>query len=427
MTESDLLQRLLQRLFSEVDPPSMKPNVPKRVMMRRAALLMSFAAGSLALVVGAVAVVGALRSDTRVPPASTATGFVYISDAKSLENPEIIVVDGRDRNVIARWPTGFDASFTMSPRGQLVVASLEGTADERSNTIAVLDPRTGEVEADAILDRPRGPQRILSTGFRCCSAMDISRDGRWLYYLQRTQGDAGVGESFLGTFNLDSMRALPRSVPIPGCVGFEPILPLADSLEVAVACTPANEIRFLRILRSGDVKDEVRLSIPRTPDERTDAQGNDLDLGTLAWAVSSPDATKIYAVTQNGHVYVVDTNSREIVDEVQLALPDQLSVSQGKVIVSPDGQRLFLGVSPIDDYDPVAASRIWEVSISDWQVEDRLSLDEPFYNWDINPSSDTLYFSNFSEGSLGLVNLNPLSLTGVLKNIGGSPQLLETR
>jgi hypothetical protein len=157
------------------------------------------------------------------------------------------------------------------------------------------------------------------------------------------------------------------------------LLPLNEPRRLAVVDEGTQNVHLLHIGPSGRLEDRISYLFPAVPDGRTDSFGNDHVLGGARWAVIAPDLTRIWIVTGNGHVFEVDPSSGAIAEVANLGLSPEDHVPYGKVSLSPDGNRMLVGLQNVSVLDGRAstADRIMVVDTATWTTSS--TIEKPGY------------------------------------------------
>ena len=75
----------------------------------------------------------------------------------------------------------------------------------------------------------------------------------------------------------------------------------------------------------------LRLALPNVEDSTEDSFGNDERLGGVSSGALSLDGDLIYAVTSNGHVFIVDAASNELVERRRIPISSDEVVADVEV------------------------------------------------------------------------------------------------
>jgi hypothetical protein len=165
----------------------------------------------------------------------------------------------------------------------------------------------------------------------------VTADGGFAYVL---------GNSSISTYDATRRELLPEVARVPNC-GPASLMPLAGTRRLAVLCVASQEVHLLQIGASGEPEERVSVPFPVVPDDRGDSFGNPFRLGNAHWAVITPDRTKFWIVTGNGHVFEVNSQSGVIAEVADLGLSPQDWVPYSDVSLSADGGTMLVGLQDI--------------------------------------------------------------------------------
>jgi hypothetical protein len=172
----------------------------------------------------------------------------------------------------------------------------------------------------------------------------------------------------------------------------------------------------------GGIAREARLAFPDVEDSRRDSFGYDPRLGGIAGGVTSDDGKKLYAVTTNGRVFVVDVESETLSDLINLDLPQDRIVSVGPELAD---ERLYLGLGRFDSDDVGRADRLLVVSLRDWEIVDNIASPHPFVDFALGPGENVISAIDQQTRSLVLFDRASLEEEGVYRGLGGTPGSIE--
>ncbi|MGH2722844.1 MAG: hypothetical protein ACRDI0_01020 [Actinomycetota bacterium] len=192
----------------------------------------------------------------------------------------------------------------------------------------------------------------------------VAPDGDFAY----VQGPASIG-----TYDVEMRRTLPDTAPLDANCGPASIMPLAQTRRVAAVCVGSQSVSIMQITSSGALGSEISYPFPVVADGRTDSFGNELALGSAHWAVTSEDATRLWLVTGNGHVFEVDTTDGDIVESADLRLGSEDFVPYGQVRLSDDGGSLLVGLQKVSAMirgESVISDRILVVDTGSWAASE---------------------------------------------------------
>jgi hypothetical protein len=426
------LKDVLRRRADDVTPPPFSGRQLRRLRLRQAGLILFVSMVMGIGAVGSVIAVRAVRSaddpELAFPQASgplARSVYAAVPGSEPYESTIHMVRAGPGGpQTIRTFSAGGAPTLALAPDGtRLYVASGHGRGERHTEELVALDVTTGKAEMTAEL-RPQDELYRLGGGpIPCCSTMELSPDGRWLFLLWVTPGSEGERTFYVATFDTVEGAMLPDMMPLEGCEpGIQTLIPLAGIRAVAVVCEASSDIRFLEASDSGGLKASTRLGLPVQADTRTDSFGNPLQLGNLAWATRSGDASLLYAVTLNGRVFVVDLMDRSVVAEHSIDLGPDSHVGYGKVDVSSNGEAMYLGLGPMSDgFDLTSATQVLEVDTSTWEPVRAIDVPGRFLSMVVTGGDDELY----ALGGNGLTRLDiKKGEASPVSAVGSNPELV---
>ncbi|MGH2656858.1 MAG: hypothetical protein ACRDIZ_09235 [Actinomycetota bacterium] len=314
-----------------------------------------------------------------------------------------------------------DMALTADGSRLYVLSSDRRLGDE----LVAFDVATGDVDMTDRLQPVRRVVRVSGWPIPCCPTMEVSPDGRWLFLLWVTPGDAGERTFYVATFDTVEGALLPEMMPLEDCEpGIQALVPLPGPRRLAVVCGKGADVRFLEASETGSVAASARLELPEVRDVRELPFGP-LDFADPAWAVPSSDRRVLYVVRLNGHVSVVDLERRDLVGEHRIDLGPDRHVGYGQVHLSGTGESMFLGLGPMSDgHDVSTATQVMEVDTSTWVELRTVAAQTRFLSFAVTPGADGVYVASTPKG-LFLVDM----ATGrVVEVPGAGPrhEMLET-
>jgi hypothetical protein len=250
--------------------------------------------------------------------------------------------------------------------------------------------------------------------------MTVSPDGRTLYFAQVGNGSEGDRRFSIGTFDTVRGAVLPETAEVAQC-GDSEVFALSTR-EVAVLCTATNDLRIVGISDDGSAASVRTVEIENVPDERTDSNGNFLDLGALAGGALSPDARTFYAVNQNGTVFVIDLARAEVTSSHQLDLRAGRVVDYGRVALLAAGTRLALGTGRFDDYE-FNSDEVLVVDTSNWDQHTPIPTSRDFWSMETGPGGEQVWALGKDSSTIMIVDPSSGEESRVVKGIGESPEL----
>jgi hypothetical protein len=431
----------LEHRAREVSPPPITPTLVSRVHRGQASVLFALLAAVGVMAFALIAGIGALNSpplsgEDSLPRSADVSSSVapsgrrvFVIDSRQGRGPAQILAlanDGAQGGVVATYAAGFDPAIAVSPEGAtLYVASFLPSGGGFRDTLSIIDTEAGQVRQRLPLRREDGSRgRVSTTGISFSPRMAISRDGRWLHFLETDSGSPP--NLFIGTVDVATGRLLPDSAALEGCYpGIRLLIPTEATRQLAALCEATNTVRFLSLSETGALAESTEIILDAGDDFRTDENGNSLNLNRIGWGAISSNAGHIYALTRNGWVFILETAAERAVAEARIDLPDGQWISYGpKVLLSPDGQRMYLGLgSP--EFNNTTAGTILTVDVTTWRANKRIQTTTPFSHLTLAPGGEQIYAMNVEEGTITLLD----TVTGVMKQVladeDGSPHLGE--
>jgi DNA-binding beta-propeller fold protein YncE len=426
------------------------PAVFERSLARRArarfAVMAAAAVVALASVVtGSVVLGGRLVSTPDPAPASNDheigpwTSSLYVLDPHNLGEQSMVYavaetdevdLDGQV-TVTGSYPAGYDPQITLSPDGSrlFVVSSLMPSGVESyRNVIDTYDTRTEERIARATLPELDGVNvnRTLHKGPVLTPDFVASADGSRLYIGESTQRRGPVrARMLIGTFDTATNSLQANSFEITDC-NIRVLLPGLEPNELTVVCSattnhrtvPAtNFVYFLEVADDGSLIDSRRLDLPPTGTGR----------GDIAWAQASADGTVIYAVTQDGHVFELDVAHQDVADQEDLGTWANETVQMQKVLLSPDGDTLYVGTTGSGSSSVVNANGIRAFDTTSWEPVGSVTTDDFYWTLALGPGGERLYAPTFGEPtwSIQVFDADTLEQLRTIEDVGDTPALIE--
>ena len=368
------------------------------------------------------------RNNAAAPALETGpyTDRFYVVDPINYSTTShILAVAPETGEIVRSYDAGYDPALALSPDGQtLYVASADPGAREPGQNAEGLKDTLVEInsQSDLVSEETDLSSRVLHTGMASTPTMVVSPDGRWVYFDQVGNGSEGDRQFSVGTYDTELDEVLPESANVDQC-GESLLSPVADR-ELAVLCIGSNDLRIVEISHDGSAGSTRVVAIPEVPDDSTDENGNLLDLGTVAGGVLTPDGSTFYAVTQNGKVFVVDVAGAEITSSHQLDIPRAHAVDLGKVLLSPDGAQLIVGLGRFEDYD-ANSDEIMVAGTADWERQGLAETSAPLWTIAIGPGGDQVWAISRDSASILVIDLSSLEETGTFSDIGETPELGE--
>ena len=438
------------RLRASLDRTAQRAPVPspieggtmKRIRMRRG---MKAAALGVAAVLAITGVATAIRlGDRNTPPPANHgenvgpyTHWLYVLDPKNLDaHTQVLALDPATEEVVQTYPAGYDPQMALSPDGsRLYVTSSVAPKgiNSFSSVIDVFDTSSGERLERASLPELNGTYagRTLHKGPVFNPDFTTSLDGSRIYLGESTVRRGPVrATARVGTFDTSSNELLPNSVELRDC-NTRILLPGPSPQSLTAACSATsnhvtvprrNFLYFLTIDDDGSATPH-RLDLPDS-----DEAGRFYD--NLAWAASSLDGKTIYAVTGDGHVFVIDAARAQLVQEADLDVQPGFGVQMPKVLISADSATLYVGIG-FATGSIVDARTIAAYDVRTWEEIGRVETDFDFFGLALGPDGTDLYAPTWrSPGDektsvLQVFDARTLEPTGTIGGVGQTPALVE--
>jgi hypothetical protein len=443
--EPRLREALQRKAGAAPKPTPFQGETMRRIRIRRGVQAAAFGMSLLLAVAGVATAVHLARTDSP-PPAHRGekvgpyTHWLYVLDPtnRGYRSSAVLALDPESREVVRRFPAGYDPQMALSPDGSrvFVVSTLmpEGTNSYRE-VIDEFDTSAGERVSRTSLPELDGTNKSR-TGHKVPvfnPDFTTSMDGSRIYIGEQTIRRGPVrARTFVGTFDTSANELLANSVEIPDC-NTRVLLPGASPEQLTVACSATSEhatvpernfLYFLTISDDGSATEPHRLDLPGS-------NGADAFYENLAWAASSPDGETIYCVTRDGHVFVVDVATERVESEADLGIQAGFTVQMPKVLVSQEGGTMYVGTgfgSSVVDATAVVAydTRTWD------QVASVDALHH-YFGLALGPAGTGLYAptlqfphgQNKGGASLQVFDGRTLRQLGSIRHVGDSPALVE--
>lgn len=304
------------------------------------------------------------------------TGKLYIlsdivgSDGANVVDGRMTILDAATRQALYSTKTGGGGDAMLAPDGSRLYIvgadpALAGkfSALPREQFFAV-DTQTGkELWRVPIENRVA---YILGDG---PPTLTISADGRWLYLYKYPVGkldkyaNASEVPFWFDIIDARTGQVVGQTAPLLGCDAAM-LAAARDGGALIVTCAGTNDVRFIN-LRTRQIE---RLNIPG-PKYAGPA-------GRIAGAVLSVDGRKLYLVIDNLQLAIVDVTQRNITTLIDLGRQNGRVVVGGAVTLSPDGNRLFVGLQTgAKGNDAGGEIRMYDTQT--WKAAGRLSLGRP--------------------------------------------------
>ncbi|MBI3970864.1 MAG: hypothetical protein HY332_06205 [Chloroflexi bacterium] len=338
--------------------------------------------------------------------ATTPPTCLYVVDpAGGDAASRVLVLDLITGTVFHTIGTAYNPQIAISPDGRrLYIGETETDGRTSSDWLRVVDTATW-----AQVAKVPAPSRLLYKIWGTPS-MALSPDGTRLHvqkYGARGTGQLGPGNVFywLDVFDTAANVFLPQQIALPGC-GYG--LPLPTSGPLAVLCYGTNDLRLAQPATGRVV---AQVAIPGAQPV--------IRPGWVAGAAAG--AGRLYAVTDNGQVLMVDPVRGARTAGIDLGMPRSQMVPLGRVALAPDGRHLYVGVGTVEERSHGMASEIWEIDTRKWQRTRVLRPTAPIFQFSIGQDGQQLFAASPWQGSVHIVDLASGQETDSFRDLGGTP------
>lgn len=278
----------------------------------------------------------------------------------------VTVLNMAAQREIVSIKAGVDVDAVPSADGRrLYVAGVDEAADGPGvDHLFAVDTRTGSEIWRVSLSRVKyiggGP-----------STLAISSDGSQLYvysypWLELDKYSAGQVPDWIEILDANTGQALADTVPLPDC-GAAGLPAPAVAGTLYVVCYDSKDVRFIN---TKTFQVEQRVKIPG-------ASGLPGKTGGIVSSVESPDGRKLYVVTSDWRVAVVDLKGRALLQVVDLGGRDKGDVAGRLVALSRDGRSLLIGESIQNGAGKAIAHQLHLFDTQSWNETHNIRVDEP--------------------------------------------------
>ena len=366
-------------------------------------LLIGIGLGLVAGLVSVVALTGlatmpwsVLRVEgASLPAGNAAAARLYIlsslvgADGVSIVGSRISILDPVTHQETFSLQTGVDVEAVPSRDGtRLYVAAIDVTASDPigKDYLTAIDVRTkGELWRTPLKNRAK---YIFGDG---PASVRLSPDGRWLYvfsypWLELSQYGMDTNVPYwIEIIDTASGRPLPETIALPKGCNAGSMFPAPRGEQMAVVCTGTSNVSFVN-LRTRQV--ERQLAVP-------DAPAYYGQPGRIMAAEASPDSGRVYVMTDNYRLAVVDIAQQALVAWVDLGRQPYQAVRT--MAMTPDGSRLFVGFRPNDSEPAITEVRV--VDTTTLREVGRLSTGKGFTSpaLAVGPDGQSVYSSTSSD------------------------------
>ena len=352
----------------------------------------------------------------------TGPGSFFVLD-HSHDESQVFEIDATGGEVTRSYPANADAAMAVSPDGQrLYVASVKhfGANEDARDELVEYDTATGEELRRTTLPSTRW-YNTMPPSF---PAMAVSPNGLWVHLLGVSMDDGRTSYSII-TFDVARGEFLSELAPVPRC-GAGALLPSALPLDLQVACSDSHEVHFLTLDPSGAVQNREVFELPVKTDDRVDTNGNPLELWRLAWAVQSISTDPIYAVSRNGQVSAIDGVLADRAETVQIELDQKEFVAFNHVALSPDGNRLYVGIGDARHTTLREANEIVVLDTSTWQEVARGKVGHAVRSMAISSDGTRIGVVDIQTRKALILDALTLRTLSVVNKVGRTPTLIDT-
>lgn len=279
----------------------------------------------------------------------------------------VTVLDMVTRQEVISIEAGVDVDAVPSADGTRVY--IAGVDDAVNGTgvdhLFAVDARSGsEIWRVSLRDRMKynggGP-----------STLAVSSDGGQLYiysypWLELDKYPAGQVPYWIEIVDASTGQALPDTIPLPDC-GAAGLTVSSVEGTLYIVCYDSNDVRFINT-KTFQVEQRVETS------SSSDLPGKP---GGIATSVESPDGRRLYVITNDWRVAVVDLEGHAVVQMADLGGVDKGRVVNGLVALSSDGRTLLIAESIETAVGKVIANQLHLFDTQSWREVHQIRVDEP--------------------------------------------------
>lgn len=336
---------------------------------RRMALVGGGFVAAFLLVAAATAVPSILRNQAR-PPSRPAA--IPAPPARAIGPERLVVVDNTassGRSVVISLNSNEEEERPEAGSGLMVANAGSSlvrayfTEDSRS-VLDVVDLETGEVSGS--IELPGSLPGYM--GGTYLSTLTVSPDDSVAFVQLAKPGpersDGSIPFNYvIASVDVGNRTVRPQTASLDAC-GAESFLVALSRTRVAAICPEASAVNVYEIAEDGSTALEDRIAITVPADDRSDENGNSLNLDRIASAIPSRDAGFLTVFSQNGSVSVVDLTTKSVSRQTDLGLGPNEYLTLSQPAVDTDGDRAFFGVGDTRSFDRLKAQVVWEVSLT---------------------------------------------------------------
>jgi hypothetical protein len=435
-------------------PSPLEGGTMKRIRTRRG---LKAAALGVAAVLAIAGVATAIRlSDRNTPPPANHsenvgpyTHWLYALDPNGLEynnglgDSRVLAIDPATDDIVRRFRGGYDPQMTLSPDGSrvYVISTITPAGiDSYTTVVDAFDTNSGERLSRTSLPELDGATKTRTLHKLPVFAQDFtsSLDGRRIYLGERTPRRGPVRAApYVGTYDTATEELLPNSVKITDC-DTRVFLPGSSPEKLTVVCSrfnnhptlPAkNFVYFLDIGEDGLDAHPERLDLP---DFKEEVGSTTRFYDNISWAVSSSDGSTVYAVTGDGHVFIVDAVTRTLVSEEDLDVMDGFAVQVPAVLLSPDGSTMYVGIG-YGNGNIMAVRQVMAYDTTTWRRVAEGAIDPSSFGIALGPGGTSLFAPTWENpqslvdghSSLRIFDARTLDEAGSIPGVGATVSILE--
>ncbi len=370
-----------------------------------------------------------------------ASGWLYVLDSNNMgREAQILLVDPLQGQVVRTFKTDSLPDMALSPDGtRLYVASTRYSEDgnSRQDFLTVIDTKNG-----AVLAKVMNPDRWLSTGRKYPSMMAFSKDGRWLYIFKHLLTPQ-VDTYYVTAFDVKKNRFLREKFMLSGCVSGM-LVPFARRGQLAVTCNGTQDLRFVELGGEDAIPNSTNTDA-RAARNRISLSSRDLpEHGRrIAAIIPAPDGASLTAIIGDGRYVKIDSESHQV-SETGVVDRDARAAASGGLKsannqqtdwladswmrwqtpqVSPDGERLYLGVGRLIHLHNGVQS-FDRIAVFDSKSLNRLATirtSQPFESLVLSPDGSHLYAISPEQAAIIVVDTTAQREVRTIYGIGTSP------
>ncbi len=262
----------------------------------------------------------------QMPAKKTDIAYAVIDLMTPHPSSEVIAFDGRTGSILRKIPAHYQPDVAVSANGRLLfLLDTKVSADYKrlSSTLSVIDTRSWKRLAtvpmqDRFLYTVTGP-----------STMVLSPDGKHLFVYSSRFIRHDEADYWLSVFETPSLKVMPERISLPDCKGAT-----FGAAKGQIVALCGEDVRFIA---PNALKVVATVKIAKG--------GITSDAGRPVGLVVSRDQQRIYVVTNDLRIFVIDPSTHRVVrTETRWQMDDGSVPSLDSVAISPDGRYLMVGV-----------------------------------------------------------------------------------